>query len=138
MKKNTYLQIVLAFGLLVSCFSFTPKTNTSTSLFSKDSTEVQENDTVWNVVVYVEFGVDTNGHIHDVKAEDQFECMRCDSTMINDLKKEAVATVEAMPHWDNFQHKDIKYEIPVHMVRTHPHPQHKTHHHQDSIRVNNE
>lgn len=138
MKANTFIQIVIVFSFLAICFSFTPETSSSVTAITKDSTEVNKNDTIWNVVVYVEFGVDTNGHIHDVKAENQFECIRCDSTMINDLKNEAVATVEAMPHWDNYQHKDIKYEIPVHMVRTHPHPEHKVHHHQDSIRLDND
>lgn len=98
----------------------------------EDSTE---SDTIWNVVIYIEFGVDSNGHIHDVAAEQPFDCFKCDSSMINDLKQEAIETVEAMPRWDNYQHKDIKYEIPIHMVRTHPHHTHKVHHNQDSIRI---
>ena len=135
MKKQAFLQLTLAVGLFAMCFMFQPSHAINHLSTDKDSLTTTENDTIWNVIVYVEFGVDSNGHIHDVAAESQFECMRCDSSLINDLKQEAVETVRAMPHWDNYQHKDIKYEIPVHMVRTHPHHTHRVHRHKDSVRV---
>lgn len=118
MKNKLFAQVILFFCFLVACFSFTPYSKPSVSNHLIDSTNAQKKDTVWNVIVHVEFGVDSNGKILDVVAEELFECFQCDSTIINDLKNQAVATVKAMSSWSNRQGKYIRYKIPVSMVRT--------------------
>lgn len=125
--------ITISFGIS----SFVTPPNNTQELHDGDSIYVADpEDTLWNVVIYVEFAVDANGTIHDVVAEKPFECIKCDSTMIDSLKVQAVNTVEKIGVWENLQHKDIKYEYPIHMIKLHKDVHHEIYHHEDSLKKN--
>ena len=136
--KQLFITTALFCGIFLMSFTtfvIPPPDSTSVDLKDGDSIYFSDpEDTLWNVVVYVEFSVDSNGLIHDVLAERPFECMKCDTILIDSLKAQAVQTVKDIKVWENLQHKDIKYEYPVHMLKLHKDVHHDVYHHPDSLK----
>lgn len=140
MQKAKQLFLTLGLFTIIFASSFTentPPPADTTNLQDGDSIYVEDpEDTLWNVIVHVEFSVDSNGTIHDVMAEDHYECIKCDSTIMDSLKTQAIKTVEKIGVWENLQHKDIRYEYPVHMIKMHKDIHHDVYHHSDSLKKN--
>ena len=136
--KQLIVTSLLFLGIFLMSFTtlvIPPEDSTSVGLKDGDSIYYSDpDDTLWNVVVYVEFSVDSNGLIHDVLAEKPFDCLKCDSILIDSLKEQAVQTVKDIKTWNNLQHKDIKYEYPVHMLKLHKDVHHDVYHHPDSLK----